>query len=121
VVLDGLFRRVFHEGNVLVRRRVKDVLRAVGLSERAEPHFVADIRDLRAHVQVRMEIPELSEEEIEIILVYVDQNEGLRRPSRDLPGNLASDGPPGAGYQHALSGDETAYLLRIEDMLIARK
>ena len=113
VVLDGLAGAVLHEGNVLVRGRVVNDVRAVLLKDPVDAAAVADGADEGHKIEIRVFFAELQLDRVSVILIDIEDDQALRRVAGDLTAELTADGAAAAGDKDGLAVDEVIDLAEI--------
>ena len=122
VVLDRFARAVLHQRHVLVRRRVIDDLRVIGLEHLEHPAAVTYRTDQYHEVQIAVPVPELLLDVVCAVFVDVEENQLLRLVRGNLPAELAADRSAAAGNQDRLAVNERKDLAEIfADRIAAQK
>ena len=105
VVAHGLDGVLLHEADVLVRRRVEDDRRAVGLEDLAHALLLLAVRedDVEGGVVHVAVVLELALDREEVVLGVVEEDEPARRDARDLARELLADRAAGAGDEDDLA------------------
>ncbi len=121
VVLHRLLGGPLHEGDVFVGGGMEDVLGVVLLPDLLQPLGITDVHHLGREQQVRPGLPELSVEEVELVLVDVRQDQTGRPMGGNLAADLAADRPRGSGDQDPPALHQGPHLAPVEAGLAARQ
>src|SRR5581483_8144506 len=114
IVFDRFTHVELDQWHVLVRRRVKDNLRAVALENFAETHPVGGVAQQRNELALAATRAELVVDRIQGVLVTLEhqQKTGLERT--ELSAELRANRPAGTGHEDAASRDQAAQRARVE-------
>ena len=104
VVLDGFVGAVFHERDMLVRRRMVDDLGPVLCEDTADTVLVRDTADQHHKIHVRIVFLQLQLDFIGCILIDIKQDQLLRGSGGNLAGQFGTDGTAGPGNHDRLAG-----------------
>ena len=117
VVQDGLLAAGFHQGNMLVGRRVDHDIRLILAHHPPEGFLVPDAADFQHQgvgYQFAVFLLQFEEEIIHIVFGNIVKDQLLRGKGHDLAAQLGTDASASAGNEYGLAGQEGVYFGHIQ-------
>ena len=118
VVFYGLVRAGLHQGNMLVRRRVKDDLRAIAVEQIMHLSLVAHAADQNKQIKGGVFSLQLLFYIVGVVFVNVENNQPFGVMAGNLAAELASDRAAPARHEHGFIFDISHNLVEVDAYLL---